>query len=608
MRVLFVSSYPHMPDITGGLQTTTHDLCLAIRALGAEAAVLCGQWPAGSTADDLATTRDERLGYPVFRSPRPAQALARVATDWNADAIVVQSGTTLAPMVLASLDTGRATAVYLHNVEVGQLGGHLAPDPSLLYLANSDFTAQRWHALYGIHCAVIPPIVAPQAYLADTSGDQVLFVNPTPIKGVERMFELAAACPELPFLVMESWNLDPHWRAHCHARATRLGNITWRGPSTDMREVYGQSRVLLMPSVWEESFGRTVVEAQLNGLPVLASRRGALPDLVGGGGVVLDAHAPVAEWAAALRRLYDPFATTERDASRRLGAAHVAATQTVVAQLLGLLSLHIGRTEDLGPAQQPPPKEPRDPHRVPPRQPRREDCQFYHSFTLPDGEEVTGTWDLRPSTATYLGDVDFAGRSVLEIGPASGYLSFHMEAAGAEVTCLEPPMSHLWDIVPFEGFDTEKWRRNFTGNIEGVRNSFWYVHQQKRSRVRMIEADPYALPAACGPYDVSLLAAVLLHCRRPFDLVQSVAERTRRTVIVTELYDPTLGPRALAQLQPHRGVQQVDTWWLFTPQFFVSALGLLGFTQARVILHHQRQPAENRDVPMFTVVCDRPGA
>lgn len=618
MRVLFVSSYPHLPDIVGGLQTTTHDLCLAIRALGVEAAVLCGQPTAPDGGDllsdiDLPIACDESLGYPVLRSPRPAQALPLAAARFDADVIVVQSGTTLAPLVLASLDTGRPTAVYLHNVETSQLGGHLVADPSLLYLANSDFTAQRWHALYGLHCAVIPPVVSPQDYLAAHTGDKVLFVNPTPIKGVERLFELARACPELPFLVMENWHLDPHWRAHCQARAAQLGNIEWRGPSTAMHEVFGQARVLLMPSVWEESFGRTVVEAQLNGLPVLASRRGALPELVGDGGVVLEPHAPVEDWAAALRRLYDPFATTERDAARRLGAAHVAGTTTTVARLLGLLQVHAAQTagrEPMPAKDATPPRHAGAPtvREIPPRQPRREDCMFYHSYTLADGEEVSGEWDLRPATAQYLGEVNFAGKSVIEVGPASGFLSFHMEAAGAEVTCLEPPMSHLWDVVPFEGFDTPKWRKTFTAHIEGVRNSFWYVHQQRHSRVRMIEGDPYALPEDCGPFDIAVLAAVLLHCRRPFDMLQSVARRTRRTVVVTDLYDATLGPRALAELQPHCGVQQVDTWWQFTPQFMVSALGLLGFTQVRVSVHHQRQPTHDRTVPLFTVVAERPEA
>ena len=619
MRVLFVSNYPHLPDITGGLQTTTHDLCLAIGQMGAQAAVLCGQLPvaAADGTAEAGLVRDESPGYPVLRSPRPHQALADVAAEWAPDVIVVQNGVSLAPMVLAALNTGRPTAVYLHNVETSQLGGHLVADPCLLYFANSDFTAQRWRALYGLSCEVIPPVVSPQAYLAERTGDKVLFVNPTPIKGVERLFELAEACPELPFLVMESWRLDAPWRAHCQARAARLGNVEWRGPSADMREVFGQSRVLLMPSVWEESFGRTVVEAQINGLPVLASRRGALPQLVGTGGLVLDLHAPVDDWASALRRLYDPFATAERDAARRLGAAHVAATPSVVARLLVSLQLHAARMAARGPGPSAA-DEPGAPatattatagwREVPPRQPRREDCRFYHSVTLADGEEVTGQWDLRANTDQYLGQVDFKGRSVLEVGPASGFLSLHMEAAGAEVTCLEPPMTQPWDVVPHEGVNLPEWRADFTRSIEGVRHSFWYLHQQRGSRVRLVEADPYALPADLGTFDIGLLASVLLHCRRPFDLLQSVAARTRRTVIVTEMYDPALGPRALAELLPHRGVEQVDTWWQFTPQFFVSALGLMGFTQARVSTHQQHQPAHQRHVPMFTVVCERPGA
>ncbi|RYF41066.1 MAG: methyltransferase domain-containing protein [Comamonadaceae bacterium] len=224
---------------------------------------------------------------------------------------------------------------------------------------------------------------------------------------------------------------------------------------------------------------------------------------------------------------------------------------------------------------------------------------------MPEGE-VQGIWDLRAQPHQYLGGIDFAGRSVLEIGPASGYLSFWMEQAGARVTCLEPPMSHLWDVVPFEGFDIADWREKFLVEIEGVRNSFWYAHSALGSQVRMIETDPYAIPPEAGQFDVGVLTAVLLHCRNPFDMLQSLSRRVSRTIVVTEEYNPALGPAAACMFQPHRGVQQVDTWWQFTPQFFVSALGLLGFTQARVALHTQGQPAAGRDVSMFTVVCERP--
>ena len=59
-------------------------------------------------------------------------------------------------------------------------------------------------------------------------------------------------------------------------------------------------------------------------------------------------------------------------------------------------------------------------------------------------------------------------------------------------------------------------------------------------------------------------------------------------------------------LLPNTLEPQVHTWWQFTPQFFISALSLFGFTRVRVLFHEQLQPSENRKVPLFTVVCERP--
>ena len=343
MRVLFVSGYPHLPDIKGGLQTTTHDLCLALGVMGAEVAVLCGlnqaDGPANADLTPHGTFTDDALGYLCMRAVSPAAALPLAAAAWNASIIVVQSGNALAPMVLASLQTGRPTAVYLHNVEVHQLGGMLIADPSLLFIANSDFTAERWRALCGLNCHVIKPVVSAGNYITEGDGSKVLFVNPTPIKGVQLMFALAAHCPELPFLVVESWNIAPSWRAYCQQWAKSLGNVQWLGPQDDMRAVYAQAKVLLMPSVWEEAFGRTVIEAQLSGVPVLASNRGALPETVGEGGLTLDPHAPVEVWAEALRRLMGG-GESFGEAARHHAHAHAASTPLIAAKLMGLLTEH----------------------------------------------------------------------------------------------------------------------------------------------------------------------------------------------------------------------------------------------------------------------------
>jgi glycosyltransferase involved in cell wall biosynthesis len=56
---------------------------------------------------------------------------------------------------------------------------------------------------------------------------------------------------------------------------------------THPRDIYAQTRVILVPSVIEEASGRVVAEAQLNGIPCLVSDRGGLPENCGEGGLVL---------------------------------------------------------------------------------------------------------------------------------------------------------------------------------------------------------------------------------------------------------------------------------------------------------------------------------
>ena len=66
-----------------------------------------------------------------------------------------------------------------------------------------------------------------------------------------------------------------------------------------------------------------------------------------------------------------------------------------------------------------------------------DDCYFYHVMEIPGHGLVGGEWDLRAGVDDYLGGVDLSAQRVLEIGPASGFLTFHMETAGAAVVSIE---------------------------------------------------------------------------------------------------------------------------------------------------------------------------
>ena len=65
-----------------------------------------------------------------------------------------------------------------------------------------------------------------------------------------------------------------------------LTNLHRMANTPDPRDFYRVSRVVLMPSLWRESLGRVPIEAMANGIPVLASDRGALPETLGDAGFV----------------------------------------------------------------------------------------------------------------------------------------------------------------------------------------------------------------------------------------------------------------------------------------------------------------------------------
>ena len=235
-------------------------------------------------------------------------------------------------------------------------------------------------------------------------------------------------------------------------------------------------------------------------------------------------------------------------------------------------------------------------------------CSFYDTVELPDGSITNAQWDLRGGVEQYLGEVDFSARSVLEIGPASGFLSFYMEKKGARVTCVEPPMETFWDLVPRAGVDLESLKNQFGSHIQRIRNSFSYLHFLNHSSVELYEADAYDIPDALGTFDYGLLACVLLHCSSPVRMMESVSRRVKDTIIICETYEENMGSAPTCRLVPAKDNDTIDTWWRFTPEFFVNYLGILGFSTARVVRHRQLFALTNTWCEMFTVVASRSSA
>ena len=108
----------------------------------------------------------------------------------------------------------------------------------------------------------------------------VTFINPQPDKGAAVFariaLELGRRRPDIPLLVVEGRG-TADGLAGLPVDLSGLTNLHRMANTPDPRDFYRVSRAVLMPSLWRESLGRVPIEAMANGIPVLASDRGACP-------------------------------------------------------------------------------------------------------------------------------------------------------------------------------------------------------------------------------------------------------------------------------------------------------------------------------------------
>jgi SAM-dependent methyltransferase len=244
-------------------------------------------------------------------------------------------------------------------------------------------------------------------------------------------------------------------------------------------------------------------------------------------------------------------------------------------------------------------------------QPRRvtnlDGCFFYHAMDLPVYGSVEGYWDLRGNESQYLGDVSFVGKRVLEIGPASGHLSFFMEREGAEVVSVETgedyPWELFWDIPDRAPAELANKVASHREMMSRLRNSYWLAHGAFESHARVHYGSAYSIPPALGRFDISVIGCVLLHNKNPLQILENCARLTRDTVIVVEVFRETQLAQSPAMFQPTSNERLWHTWWSFSPVYFVDILRSMGFSEHRVTFH--KQICQGVPTGLFTVVASR---
>jgi SAM-dependent methyltransferase len=241
-----------------------------------------------------------------------------------------------------------------------------------------------------------------------------------------------------------------------------------------------------------------------------------------------------------------------------------------------------------------------------------DDCYFYHTMEIPAYGLQQGEWDLRGREAAYLGNVSLAGKRVLEIGTASGYLCFYMERAGAKVVAFDLSEKETWDIVPYAGYDYAATIAKRKAHIRRINNGFWFCHKIFNSNAKVVYRTVYDIPSAIGTFDICTLGCVLLHLRDPFLALQKALQNVTETAIVTDVQiDATEEERSLFAankrlikfLPDAASCSPWETWWHLSPELISEFLKILGFAHTTTTYHSQKYV--RGEIGLYTVVGNR---
>lgn len=248
--------------------------------------------------------RSLAAGVPVIVHRRPSRGYdlpdAREATEFLAlledefdrfrpDVLVTYGGDSVTlEMMARARARGVATVFALHNF------AYQSPKPFAeadAILVPSLFAANYYRAAVGLECTVIPNLIDLARVRPEFRNPRyVTFVNPSGEKGVFPFAriadELGRLRPDIPLLVVESRGSEGTLVA-CGLDLRRHGNVFLMAQTRDPRDFWRETRLCLMPSLWWENQPLVALEAMVNGIPVVGSDRGGIPEVLGAAGVIL---------------------------------------------------------------------------------------------------------------------------------------------------------------------------------------------------------------------------------------------------------------------------------------------------------------------------------
>jgi hypothetical protein len=354
--MLFVSDDNLLGDLVGA--AAHRQTVSALAALGARCEAVCrfivpeeGETEVGPWLEARKWSADSDANAPTFHvsahgipvtllrgsSTRPhvpddgeraalLQALETALDERRPDVVVAAAGPGLSDVLAAAHARDIATVALQPDCMPREAAPFHEAD---VVLTPTRFAAEYLRESLGLPCAHLRPIVAAEQVPDDVSGTgAVVFDAATPGRGLAVFIQITAELlrrrPEIPVLFVggsDTVTLPGGGTAKCV-------------PLRERGRAWAAAHVLLAPILGWEHTPLTVLSAIAHGVPVIASNRGAMPELLEGAALMLPLPerltpavpvglrpAEMSPWVDTILRLYDDssFAASRRSLALSAG-------------------------------------------------------------------------------------------------------------------------------------------------------------------------------------------------------------------------------------------------------------------------------------------------
>lgn len=233
---------------------------------------------------------------------------------------------------------------------------------------------------------------------------------------------------------------------------------------------------------------------------------------------------------------------------------------------------------------------------------------WYHTVDLGDGLVTPGSFDYRSSLPSFGFPDDMSGKTVLDVGSATGFFAFEFEKRGASVVSVELPSLSHWDHFPGEPvagilakirdrlpFHSVRPHEEIAEAFSALSDRdlhrilldgpFAFCKKKLNSKVERVYSTIYDLDHALQgrKFDLVMLGDILVHTINPLEALATAAGICSGTLFIADdiIGEPDDAP-SLTYIGGAEANSDIAEWWRPNLSWYINMLKRLGFTHVEI--------------------------